>query len=245
MDPEKKKTLLYVGGAFASIIALMLYMKNKQAQTMPVMGTTSGTSGGGSSNNPTLAAEIQAATALQGQQIQAQIAAAQIAAAQGIAGLQSQTQLGVAGIQSSTAKTTAAVGAAGGIITAIGTVLKAVGIGAADVGGAGASGTFTAPWGSGNTYDNGMTKTTSNFIGSGGEPYGPQYSPPITYDANGNAHSDPIDLSGSGGAYHQGTIGGGDSGWFGGGVGTPGDTGSGVTAPGNFAPVGTPSDYGF
>jgi hypothetical protein len=79
MDEDTKKKLLYGGGAIASIVALVIYMKNRSASGGQSVSVPTGSSGagGGSANSQAEAARINAAT--------------QLAIAQGSQDLQKQT----------------------------------------------------------------------------------------------------------------------------------------------------------
>jgi hypothetical protein len=219
MEPEKKKTMLYVGGALASIVALILYMKNKQSAAMPTMSPAVG--GAGSSSNPALAAEIQAATALTQSQIAAQIAAGNNTTALGIAQIVGNTTINAANINASGAKTAAVIGAVGGATGSVAVkgildILKGL------LGG-GPGEPTTAP--TQNSPNSALWKsigwdpnTTIPGIPEGTVTTLSSYVPPGIYDTNGVIGAGTVLLPGSN--YYQGNTGGGDSSWFG---SAPGD----------------------
>lgn len=218
MEPEQKKTMLYVAGAIASVMALVLYMKNKQAASMPSMGTTGGAQGGGSSSNPALAAEIQAQSQLAQAQLAAQIQAAQGTILTNIAGINANTQLGVANINASGAKSAAAIGVIGGAtggaaVKGILDILKSL------IGGGTTPTTQPNPKSSDSAlwptigWDTG--KKSGDFstgIPAGNVDVSSSYIKPATYDTNGGVIGAGTVLSPD---YFKGNIGGGASDWFG------------------------------
>ncbi len=120
LSDKTKKILIYGGGA-ASIVALALYMRNRNA-ARAATGFTGGVSGGGTAarggpsgggDSATSAAQINAATqlALAGQA--KELTLAQIQAQRDIASLQANAALGVAKTQASASTARAALGALG------------------------------------------------------------------------------------------------------------------------------------
>jgi hypothetical protein len=215
MEPEQKKTMLYIAGAIASVMALVLYMKNKQAASMPSMGATSGQ--GGSTSNPALAAEIQAQSALAQAQLAAQIQAAQGTVLTNIAGINANTQLGVANINASGAKSAAAIGVIGGAtggaaVKGILDILKGI------ILPGGSKPTDAAPTqrSTGDIfpkigYDYGQ-KPNDTGIPAGIVDVSSSYIKPSTYDINGGVIGAGTVLSPD---YYKGNIGGGANDWFG------------------------------
>lgn len=243
MEADTKKKLLYGGGALASIVALVLYMKNKQASAQPMPALGSGVSGAGGVSSGTGANNanaLNAAVALAVEQSRQQNALQ-------VAQLQSQTALQIAGLQTSSAQSIAqsqalksAVGpggaataaapiAAKGIFDAINNAIKGIfapkdtGIPSTDITSAG-FGVGATPYGFfGDTAlypessQQGYYVMSPNSSGSAGnfglpdftnytsEPS--NYVQPGVYDFFGGS-AGPAD-------YYQGSIGGGDSSYFG------------------------------
>jgi len=221
MTPEKKKTLLYVGGAVASIAALVLYMKSKSAANsnvgyggMPVSGA--GTGGGSSSDTAAIQAATQATIAQSQEQTQISLAQMNNATAVQVATIQA----GAIASANRAKSLTAAVSPGGALTAAAPDVAKGV------------TGLL------GNLFDTikGLvTPATSNpspTTNANGLPYylaAPDatdnygfgdftsYVAPATYNEGGNI----IDLTTQGGVstgatFFQGSIGSGDSGYTGG-----------------------------
>lgn len=224
MDAETKKKLLYGAGALASIGALVLYMKNKQAASANVgySGGAAGAGGVSSGTSANDAAAINATTAAAIEQSREQSALQ-------IAQIQSTTALGVANIQANTVQSvnksnllgkifgaggagTAAVAPAFDTLkTLIQDAFKAITPG--NISG------FTNPAGGSvlDTDNPAVSGGTGGFLTPEGIPYyleNPGYIAPETYDYSGNV----IDLTtgpDSVPSFFQGTTGSGDSSWYG------------------------------
>jgi hypothetical protein len=229
MEPEKKKQMLYIGGAVASIAALFLYMKSRasaQAASansgyggMPLSGAGGG-SGSSSADQATIQAQIAATLAQSSQQTQVQVAE-----------INSQTALGVVNIEAAAL----ASGNKAKLISSIATAPGAIG-GATDlgkgliglVGGAikGITSLFTPASDSvkSSTLPTGAGTASAmealSFAPGGsltGSDWGfgdfTSYVPPAAYNEVGNI----VDLTtkSSNPTFFQGSIGSGDSGWFG------------------------------
>lgn len=248
MEADTKKKLLYGGGALASIVALVLYMKNKQASAQPMPALGSGVSGAGGVSSGTGANNanaLNAAVALAVEQSRQQNALQ-------VAQLQSQTALQIAGLQTSSAQSIAQSQALKSAVGPGGAATSALGPGGAGTdlikGIVGGVNGLLAKW-FGNPSGVPSTDITSAGFGVGATPYGffgdtalyPESSQQGYYvmspNSSGNAGnfglpdftnytSEPSNyvqpgvydfFGGSAGPadYYQGSIGGGDSSYFG------------------------------
>ena len=204
-----KKHLLYIGGALASIVALIWIMKNRQASsTMPVTGVPSSGAGGGGSTDALAAAQIAAASNLAVEQGREAIQTAQIASAEKIALANQATQLSIAQGSQSVAKQgqvlgaltspagMAAAGQAGKTLAQTWQdLMKMLGLGGEDTAPTGGT-TYPNPVGplvpSGWTYNEatGAWQETSTLPPIGGtiynEPIGPSGEWPFTSTAPGS-----------------------------------------------------------
>jgi hypothetical protein len=226
MSPEQKKHLLYAGGALASIAALVLFMKNKQAPgNMPISsaGMGSGISGAGGVSSGTSANNAAALNAAVG----LAVAQSQQANALAVAQLQSQTALQIAGLQSQTlkdqanAKTAQAALGPGGAVTA---AAPAAAKGVFDLLGKGFdalqkafSPTANPPGQQPNFGNTGVNDFTGYSLYPGSNTPGYYVLAPVpgeesTYNMPDFTQYVP---PASYGDYYQGSIGGGDSGWSG------------------------------
>lgn len=255
MSPETKKKLLYGGGAVASIVALVLFMKNKgQSQPISSAGLGGGSSGAGgpsagtSANN---AAALNAATALTLEQSRQD-------AAFRLAGLQASTAIGVENIRATSQKDVAnsrAMQSAFGPGGAATAAAPAIGKGIIDIIGEGFQKLYAAlginpneklpfenPSGASildtdNPYDKAYGGDLYPYAGPK-EIYGPipdesfgNYVDSVgVYDNSGVPYylsNTPNDYGTVDFAdYYQGNSGGGDSSWFGGSYGNDGSGGS-------------------
>lgn len=224
MDEGTKKKLLYGGGAVASIVALVFFMRSKQnAQSAAGYGALGGgTSGGGGVSSGTSAdnaAAINAATA-------AAIEQSREASALQLAQINSTTALGVANIQAgavSSAQKSSALGkifGPGGAGTAAAPIVAKAATDAVKAGTDFVTGFFkelftgtpagqeaaSAAAAQGNIEGVPYYLANPSADSTYGLPDFTQYVAPATYD---------------GGDYYMGSTGSGDSSWFG---SSPGET---------------------
>jgi len=217
MTDKTKKILIYGGGA-ASIVALYLYVRNRNAARSasgfaPGTGTSAG---GGASGNPETAAQINAATQLAIAQGSQDIAKANIQASTTIAGLQSQTALGVAGIQASATRAAATTGALGQVLagpasSAGGTAIKGLFdlLGNAVKGIFGPNAAEKLGFPKGGIGEPGTTPILLSPEGYSSP--GSSFISPYVYSPKGEAFG----LSGANADYYMGNTGSGDSSWYG------------------------------
>lgn len=248
VSEETKKKLLYGAGALASIVGLLYIFKKSSGSSMPISSAyPSGSSGGGSASNSALtAAQIQAATQLTVAQSQKEIALAQIAASKENLATQTQAQLALAKTQEQGKIAAQALSPGGVAQTAtkdlFDTIKKLFGIGESKPGSnveldsqgnpmvLGASGLLS---GSSSTVQGGefagSTGWSSLGFGGGGgaqfEPLGWNILNQIP-NSGEQPYIQPMSLI----DYYSGSIGSGDSGWFG---SSPSDF-----APGQFSDTG-------
>lgn len=222
MSEESKKKLLYGAGAIASIIGLYWVLKKSSGSSVPSSGFSapSGTSSGGGSNSALSAAQIQAATQLTVAQTQKEIAIAQIEAskannlanANAATSIQKSASLGAAGVSALSAGgagTSAVKGLFDTLKSVFGKKQELDSQGNPMV--LGASGLL--PTGEFDSQGNPMILGASGLLGE-----------TQSFDPNSGEFQDlnfgvgleqPYVYPGSYGDFYQGSIGSGDSSWFG------------------------------
>jgi hypothetical protein len=122
---DKKKALLYIGGAVASIVGLILIMRRAQSSQAQGAGSGGPPSGSGSNADAQLAAaQLNAQTALQIEAGKEKVAEDQIAASRDIALGAQSTALGVANTQAGASTKNAAINQAANFAKALGDALK-------------------------------------------------------------------------------------------------------------------------